>query len=86
MFMKYATTGMAEIDMKGAIINLNIKGEAVLAPVISANDINNNNFFDILTSVDPELTDKIKLFIDVAGDIATDEPPIFSFSTRDRKE
>jgi signal transduction histidine kinase len=84
MFMKYATTGMAEIDMKGAIINLNLKGEAVLAPVISAHDINNNNFFDILTSVDPELTDKIKLFIDVAGDIATDEPPVFSFTTRTR--
>jgi signal transduction histidine kinase len=82
MFMRYAATGMAEIDMKGAIINLNLKGEAVLAPVISAHDINNNNLFDILTSVDPELTDKIKLFIDVTGEIATDESPIFSFSTK----
>ncbi len=81
MFMKYATTGMAEIDTKGAIINLNIKGEAVLAPVISAHDISSNNLFDILTSVDPKLTDKIKLFIDVAGYIATNESPVFSFTT-----
>ena len=79
MFMKYATTGMAEIDMSGVIINLNVQGEAVLAPVISAHNINKNNLFDILTSVAPELTDKIKQFIDVAGEIATDEPPVFSF-------
>jgi signal transduction histidine kinase len=80
MFMKYAATGMAEIDMKGEIINLNIKGEAVLAPVISAHDISSNNLFDILTSVAPELTDKIKKIIGVSDDIATDEPPVFSLT------
>lgn len=81
MFMKYAATGMAEIDMSGTITNLNIKGEKVLAPVISAQDINSNNIFDILSSVDAGITDRIKNLIDESTASYSDEAPTLTFST-----
>jgi signal transduction histidine kinase len=81
LFMKYASVGMAEIDMSGAIISINIQGEAVLAPIVSAHKSNSNNLFDILSAASPELTNKIRQYIDVAGNIIADEPPVFLFST-----
>lgn len=80
MFMKYAFAGMAEIDMSGVITNLNIQGETVLAPIISAHDINSNNLFDIFSSVDTELTEKIKTIIDQGATTSSNEVPTLPFS------
>jgi signal transduction histidine kinase len=81
MFMKYAHTGMAEIDISGSILNLNIIGEKILAPIISTHDITTNNLFDILSIVDNELADNVKLRIDEAAIVSTETPLPLSFAT-----
>lgn len=79
MLMKCSPTGMVEIDLTGAIINLNAQAELLLSPFISAPDNTSNNFYDILATADPELTDKIKRFIEETDNTADQGSPLFTF-------
>ena len=80
LYMKHATSGMAEIDPDGNINYLNLEGEAILKPVISAHSIDSNNLFDILAPIVPELVEKIKNIVDDGNNTTTSRPQIFQLS------
>ena len=80
LYMKHATSGMAEIDSNGNINYLNLEGEAILKPVISAHSIDSNNLFDILAPIVPELVEKIKNIVDDGNNTTTSRPQIFQLS------
>jgi signal transduction histidine kinase len=80
MIMQHASTGLAEIDKSGKIIHLNVKGEALLKPVLIANGINGNNLYPVLEHIAPAVAQKIKNTSDDAGHILTNEPHSFSLS------
>ncbi len=80
LYMKHASSGMAEIDPNGNINYLNLEGEAILKPVISAHSIHSNNLFDILAPIVPELVEKIKSIVDDGDNTATTKPQIFQLS------
>lgn len=80
MIMKHASTGLAEINRGGKINFLNLKGEALLKPVLITNNIKGNNFFPILDSIAPAVAEKIKNSSDEAGNILTDELHSFSLT------
>lgn len=79
--MKHSFVGMVEIDMSGIIVNLNIQGEAILAPVVSKHDVSSNNFFDILSSVDADLNDKLRVLIEENIKSYSNEVTTLTFST-----
>lgn len=81
LLMKHSSHGMAEIDMTGSILNLNAKAEIALAPVITAHDIPNNNFYDIIAAIDPELVVRIKQFIEETDNPEEQKTSSFLFST-----
>lgn len=81
MLMKHSSHGMAEIDMTGSILNLNAGAEIALAPVITANDIPSNNFYDIIAAIDPELVVRIKQFIEETDNPEEQKASSFLFST-----
>ena len=81
LFMKHSFVGMVEIDMSGIIVNLNIQGEAILAPVVSKHDVSSNNFFDILSSVDADLNDKLRVLIEENIKSYSNEVTTLTFST-----
>lgn len=81
MLMKHSSHGMAEIDMTGSILNLNAGAEIALAPVITANDIPSNNFYDIIAAIDPELVVRIKQFIEETDNPEEQKVSSFLFST-----
>jgi signal transduction histidine kinase len=76
--MNNAPMGLAEIDKKGTIIHLNVKGEALLEPVRRANNIKCNNLYPVLSHIAPAIVEKIKDSADEAGNIITDELHSFS--------
>ena len=80
LYMKHAPSGMAEIDSNGNINYLNLEGEAILKPVISAHSIDSNNLFDILAPIVPELVEKIKNIVDDGNNTTTSRPQIFQLS------
>ncbi len=80
LYMKHATSGMAEIDSNGNINYPNLEGEAILKPVISAHSIDSNNLFDILAPIVPELVEKIKNIVDDGNNTTTSKPQIFQLS------
>jgi signal transduction histidine kinase len=77
LIARHAPMGLAEIDSEGGIIEINLKGESLLKPVIIAHDLSGNNFYEILAHIAPGVTDKIKATGDSAGHILANEP--FSF-------
>ncbi len=58
--MEQAVAGLAEIDQHGSIICLNSKGKALLEPVISAVNFDDNNFIPVLTVLAPVIAAKIQ--------------------------
>jgi signal transduction histidine kinase len=80
MIMQHAGTGIAEIDKGGKIIHLNPKGEALLKPVLIANDIKGNNLYIILEHIAPKVAQKIKDTSDDAGLIVSNESHRFFLS------
>jgi signal transduction histidine kinase len=80
MIMQHVTTGLAEIDRSGEIIHLNVKGEALLKPVLIATGINGNNLYPVLEHIAPAIAQKIKITPDDAGHILNNEPHSFSLS------
>jgi signal transduction histidine kinase len=80
MIMKHASTGMAEIDRNGKIIHLNLKAEALLKPVLIANNIEGNNLYPVLDCIAPAVKEKIKGSADDAGNILINEPCSFFLS------
>jgi len=80
MIMKHASTGMAEIDRSGKIIHLNLKAEALLKPVLIANNFAGNNLYAVLECIAPQVAEKIKSSADDAGNILINEPCSFSLS------
>jgi signal transduction histidine kinase len=79
MIVSHAPLGLAEIDNTGKIIHLNIKGQALLRPVLSAVGINGNNFYEILEHVAPSLVQKIKNYPGKQGQVVVNESHGFSF-------
>lgn len=77
MIARHAPMGLAEIDGEGEIIEMNLKGESLLKPVIIAHDLPGNNFHAILDHIAPGVTEKIRSAGDGAGHILANEP--FSF-------
>ena len=80
MIMKHASTGLAEIDRSGKINFLNLKGEALLKPVLIAHKITTHNLYPVLDSIAPAVADKIRNSPDEAGNILTNELHSFSLS------
>jgi signal transduction histidine kinase len=80
MIMKHAPTGMAEIDRNGKVIHLNLKAEALLKPVLIANNIKGDNLYPVLEYIAPQVIEKIKSSADEAGNILTNEPCSFFLS------
>ena len=78
LIMSHAQMGLAEIDASGDIININVKGQAQLQPIIIANDFPDNNFLTILEHITPKVAQKIRTTADDAGHILTNE--IHSFT------
>jgi len=70
MIARHAPMGLAEIDGEGEIIEMNLKGESLLKPVIIAHDLRSNNFYAILDYIAPGVTDKIRAAGDEAGPLA----------------
>jgi signal transduction histidine kinase len=77
MIARHAPMGLAEIDGEGEIIEMNLKGESLLKPVIIAHNIRCNNFHVILDYIAPGVSDKIRAAGDESGHILANEP--FSF-------
>ena len=77
MIMKHAPTGMAEIDRNGKVIYINLKAEALLKPVLIANNIKGDNLYPVLECIAPQVIEKIKSSADEAGNILTNEPCSF---------
>jgi signal transduction histidine kinase len=77
MIARHAPMGLAEIDGEGEIIEMNLKGESLLKPVVIAHNLRCNNFHVILDHIAPGVTDKIKAADEEAGHILANEP--FSF-------
>jgi signal transduction histidine kinase len=80
MIMQHAGTGIAEIDNGGKIVHLNPQGEALLKPVLIANDIKGNNLYVILEHIAPKVAQKIKDTSDDAGLILSNESHRFILS------
>ena len=80
MIARHAPMGLAEIDSEGGIIEINLKGESLLKPVIIAHDLSGNNFYEILDHIAPGVTDKIRAAGDGAGHILANEPYSFYLS------
>jgi signal transduction histidine kinase len=78
--LKHVPTGLAEIDQNGTIIHLNLKGEALLKPVISSINFDDNNFFPVLAHIAPEIVEKIKKTPTQSGNLSTNEVHCFSVS------
>jgi signal transduction histidine kinase len=78
--MANAPMGLVEIDGNGDIIQLNIKGEFLLRPIMSAHNINDNNLYTLLALIAPAVPDKIRSFGDEAGLILVNELYPFSLS------
>jgi signal transduction histidine kinase len=79
MLMKHAPMGMAEIDRSGNIIYINTRGEGLLKPVISADNLSGHNFYMVLERIAPAIAEKIKQSSDT-GSIVADEIHSFSFT------
>jgi len=73
MLTKHIPIGIAEIDCTGKIIVQNSKAEALLKPIIIANNIKGNNLFSILQSITPSIVEKIKASTDDSGNITLNE-------------
>ncbi|HWK06913.1 MAG TPA: HAMP domain-containing sensor histidine kinase [Puia sp.] len=76
--MANAPMGLAEIDRKGGIVQLNIRGEAMLRPIMSAHNITDNNLYPVLQIMAPAVLEKIRSFPDEAGPILINE--LYPFS------
>lgn len=83
--MANAPMGLAEIDGNGDIVQLNIKGEALLRPIMSAYNITDNNLYSVLQLIAPAVADKIRSSGDEAGPILVNELYSF-FQGADRQE
>jgi signal transduction histidine kinase len=79
--MANAPMCLVEIDRKGEILQLNIKGEAMLGPVMSANNISGNNLYPVLELIAPPVSDKIRRFPEEPGTILINELYPFSLSS-----
>src|SRR5215813_3688719 len=73
MIIRHSPTGIAEIDNKGNIVHLNIKGEKLLQPVLAALNINSNNFYDVLEQMAPSLVQSIKTYPEPNGPVVINE-------------
>lgn len=58
--MEQAAAGLAEIDQNGSVICLNSKGRAILAPVISSLNFDDNNFLPVLARIAPKTSARIQ--------------------------
>ena len=79
--MANAPMGLAEIDQSGEILQLNVKGEALLRPIMSANNINGNNLYPVLEIIAPAVRDKIRSHPGSPGPILINELYPFSLSS-----
>jgi signal transduction histidine kinase len=79
MIINHASAGMVEIDRSGKIIHLNSNAEALLKPVLIANNLNGdgNNLYAVLEHIAPPIVEKIKSSADDAGNILKNEPYSF---------
>ncbi len=73
MIFQHVPTGLAEIDNCGKIIHLNVKGEALLKPVLISNDFDPCNLFPVLEEIAPSVAQLIRRTTDDAGYIITNE-------------
>jgi len=80
LIMKHASTGLAEIDRSGKISSINLRGEELLKPILIAKNINGENFYTILNSIAPAISNKIKNFPAKAGNILANELHSFKLS------
>lgn len=80
MIIQQSSTGLAEIDRSGNIIHLNPKGKTLLKPIRIAHSIIENNFYQVLEQIAPDLTKKITESSDEAGNIVSNEIHSFSLS------
>jgi len=75
--IKYAPLGVIEIDQNGVIQNMNLKGEELLMPIISAYNLSSENLFPIFRYVNEVLTERIQSFPEESGLIAHNETHTF---------
>ncbi|MDR3680997.1 MAG: ATP-binding protein [Flavipsychrobacter sp.] len=75
--IKYAPLGVIEIDQNGVIQNMNLKGEELLMPIISAYNLSSKNLFPIFRYVNEVLTERIQSFSEESGLIAHNETHTF---------
>jgi signal transduction histidine kinase len=80
MIIEQSSMGLAEIDSRGTIIQLNPKGESLLKPIFIAHSISKNNLFDVLDHIAPSLTNKIHSSADEPANIVSNEIHSFSLS------
>lgn len=71
--IKNAPLGIIEIDQTGAIRNVNIKGEELLAPILLRHQLTFNNLFPIFKHINVSLTERIQNYQEEAGLIVHNE-------------
>ena len=84
--MANAPMCLAEIDGKGEILQLNIKGEATLRPIMSSYNIQDNNLYAVLERIAPEVSHKIRNYSGEPGPILINQLVPFSFSSGTEKQ
>lgn len=80
LIIRYASTGLAEIDGNGTILHFSEKAETLLRPVMIACDIEGDNFFNILDCIAPPVKECIKNAEGEAGLVIDNELHRFCFS------
>src|SRR5579872_7238255 len=71
--MMYAPLCLAEIEKDGRIMQLNIQGEAILKPVMTAHHLATDNLYPLLQLIAPGVLEKIRNFADKEGLIVHNE-------------
>ncbi|MGN6567840.1 MAG: ATP-binding protein [Flavipsychrobacter sp.] len=71
--IKYAPLGIVEINSSGSIQNINVVGEELLKPIVSAYGLSADNLFPILRYINGNLTNRIESYTEEAGLIARNE-------------
>src|SRR5262245_26255503 len=84
--VRHAPIGIAEVDNKGKIINLNLKVETILRPIFTATGVNSHNFYGILEYIAPSLIDRIKNYTEQRGHIVANETHGFTLPGIENKD